>query len=201
MSRGHKPPLSPDKYSEKELDDLRPISPPTSPIGVCPRDPLSHLTDSQETASDFDIRTPEPDPDHTPWFERPTEPGPDSEPDLQEPSTEHRPAHKIFTESAAIRIEQESIRKNKVKKRKIIYKCKVCYFTINGKKEPREFESNFHYQAHLRSKKHKTRLSNSEAVFCKACNKDLKNKHDFDEHVKGKKHRVKVHKLKQKIKF
>lgn len=65
----------------------------------------------------------------------------------------------VFTQNATIRIEQEAIRKSKVKRRKVVFKCKTCSFNINGTIVPHEFDSYNSYQQHLIGQKHEKKLA------------------------------------------
>lgn len=184
-------PSSPDEYSSQDLNDFRPISPPpfdflqSEEIPSTPPGPDSYVQDTQ--TSDQEIQ-----PSTNKNKRKITE--------VESSDSEQNPPPNTLTDSAAIRIESEALRKSKPKRRKVVYKCTTCFRYIAGKKEPLEFESCTTYRSHLRGQKHKKRLSQASELthYCNICKLQL-TKHDYERHIGGRKHRVQKEKLQKNI--
>lgn len=107
-----------------------------------------------------------------------------------------------LSESAAIRIESEAVRRSKPKKPKRTYTCNICFYNIDGTKSYRKFPNYPTYLAHLSGKDHLKTLKRVQEAdkqfYCSDCKKNFQNNHDLEVHLKSRIHRRIVNKNKQR---
>ena len=181
MKRVSDRPSSPDEYSDTELallsgevDDFRPIS---------PRPADTDKDESPDVAAVSDAPSVEPRVEPAPREER----------------VEITPR---WTDSAAIRIRDEAIRKHRKKKKSFAY-CKVCKVKVGQANDfrYRRFVNTEQLRQHEGGKEHLRQIRKqneaNQKYYCKVCNKPFSGptgQHSYETHLLGRRHRTNVEK-------